>query len=70
MRKNDQAIEPLFAGMAWFERLTGWSHDKVSRLARQGRIPGAIKITPGARGENWTFKKSSVLKWLDGLEVK
>jgi hypothetical protein len=70
MNKQEQVTEPILADMAWFTKLTGWDHHKVSRLARQGRIPGAFKTSPGTRGERWSFRKSSVMKWLDGLEVK
>ena len=49
----------------WLRSLTGWSHDKINRLAKTGKIPGAFR--PG-RGY-WSFRKSKTLQWLESLEA-
>jgi hypothetical protein len=61
--------EPIFGDMKWLVGLTGWTHDKIARLARRRLIPGAFKAQPGLRGDHWTFRKTKVLAWLNGLEV-
>jgi hypothetical protein len=56
--------------MAWLMGQTGWTHDKISRLARIGRIKGAFQAQPRTRGSMWYFRKAKVLAWLESLEVK
>lgn len=55
--------------VAWVGAQTGWSHDKIARLARLRRIPGAFQAMPGRRGATWSFRKEKVLHWLRSLEV-
>jgi hypothetical protein len=66
-------VDPLdrapIGDMDWFHRLTGWSHDKISRLARQKAIPGAFKALP-SKGSVWCFRKAKVIAWLESREVK
>jgi hypothetical protein len=42
--------------------------DKIARLARAGRIPGAFQALPGKRGAKWSFRKEKVIRWLQSLE--
>jgi hypothetical protein len=56
--------------MQWLIGLTGWSHDKISRLCRLRIIKGAFQAQPGKRGAVWHFRKAKTLAWLDSLENK
>jgi hypothetical protein len=56
--------------MEWMIGVTGWSHDKISRLARLRILKGAFQAQPGKRGAVWHFRKAKTLAWLDSLEVK
>ena len=55
--------------VAWLCDLTGWSHDKVSRLARLKVIKGAFKAQAN-RGSTWNFHKVQTLAWLKSLGNK
>ncbi len=54
----------------WLCSLTGWSHDKVSRLARLKVIKGAFKAQPKDKGSTWNFHKAQTLAWLKSLGNK
>jgi hypothetical protein len=54
----------------WLAKLTGWTSDKIARLARQKVIPGAFQAVPGTRGATWSFRKSRTIAWLESLENK
>jgi hypothetical protein len=57
---------------AWLMGETGWTLDKVCRLARQGEIPGAFKVFKGVKGgkaEPWSFRKSVTREWLRRIET-
>jgi hypothetical protein len=68
-----ELVDPLdrkpIGDVPWLHELTGWGHDKIARLARDGRIPGAFQAYPGRRGAKWSFRKTKVLHWLKSLEV-
>ena len=61
-------MDPIIGDMSWMIGTTGWSHDKVARLARRGIIPGAFKALPGQRGDRRSFRKAKTLAWLNSLE--
>ncbi|HYY27807.1 MAG TPA: hypothetical protein VE860_07685 [Chthoniobacterales bacterium] len=52
----------------WMMELTGWSRDRICRLARQPLIPGAFQIRPGYQGSRWEFNKARVLQWWTALQ--
>lgn len=62
---------PLFGDMACLTEVTGWSHDRISRLCRRKLIPGAFRV-PGSTGKNvpWCFEKKKVMAWINGLSGK
>jgi len=62
--------ESAIGDMAWLMGQTGWTHDKISRLARIRQIPGAFQAQPRTRGSEWNFRKAKTLAWLESLEVK
>jgi hypothetical protein len=59
--------ETPIGDVAWLVSITGWSHDKVSRLARLKVIKGAFKAEPGKKGSTWNFHKAKTLAWLKSL---
>jgi hypothetical protein len=61
------ASEKPTGDMGWAMGLTGWSHDKISRLCRRGVIPGAFQAEPGVKGSMWTFRKTEFLNWFNDL---
>jgi hypothetical protein len=65
--QKTQSNEGLFGDINWLISITGWSHDKIARLARQRIIKGAFKAIPGSRGCAWNFRKSRTMEWLDSL---
>jgi hypothetical protein len=56
--------------VAWIQRITGFSLDKINRLCRKKIIPGAFKAQPGEKGSAWSFRKKIVLEWLDRLTTR
>jgi hypothetical protein len=62
--------ESRIGDMKWLISQTGWTHDKISRLARIGRIKGAFQAQPRTHGSMWCFRKAKTLAWLDSLETK
>jgi hypothetical protein len=52
-----------YADTDWLCNLTGWSKQKVRRLARQGKIPGAHQAVPGRQHSQFKFRRSEVLSW-------
>jgi hypothetical protein len=52
-----------YANTDWLCNLTGWSEQKVRRLARQGKIPGAHQSISGRQRSELKFRRSEVLSW-------
>lgn len=58
--------EAPIGDVAWMVSITGWSHDKISRLCRLRVIKGSFKAIPG-KGSTWHFHKGKTLAWLKNL---
>ena len=72
--KKDLIADPLeaspFGDINWLNRESGYTNDKIARLARLGLIPGARQAQPGVQGSPWSFRKAKTLRWLRELEAK
>jgi hypothetical protein len=66
-------VDPLdrrpIGNIAWLSELTGWRPEKISRLAREGVIPGAFKAVE-TKGSVWSFRKAKVIAWLEGRTTR
>jgi hypothetical protein len=70
MSKEIARTESGVGDTAWMKIQTSWSHDKIARLCRLKRVPGAFQAQKGVRGSMWYFRKARTLAWLESLEVK
>jgi hypothetical protein len=72
-RLYEQEARPRESGIgdtAWLMSKTGWNHDKVARLCRLKRVPGAFQAQRGIKGSMWHFRKAKTLEWLESIEVR
>jgi hypothetical protein len=62
-------VDPLerspIGDVKWLQNQTGWTDDKIWRLCRLKRIPGAYQASPRSA---WSFRKEKVLNWLKKIE--
>jgi hypothetical protein len=70
MRKKAPPSEAGIGDTTWLMSQTGWTHDKVARLCRTGRVQGAFQSQPNTKGSLWYFRKTTTLAWLGSLEIK
>jgi hypothetical protein len=72
--KSETLIDPLekspIGDTPWMMSVSGWTKQKIWRLAREGIIKGAFQAQAGIQGSAWNFRKEKTLRWLRSLENK